>query len=379
VQLTRPQLTLIPDEISEAVPVCDSVDVPLTLQNDGGITLDWQAVEQADNPGGGWRYSDSNAPGGAAYDWIDISGVGTEVGFSGDDESVNNLPIGFAFLFYGNAYTTFNLSANGYLSFTSTEEGQASWSNRALPNDTRPENMIAPWWDDQSPQDAGAVYRYSGGDSLIISYIDVPSYSGGGEYTYQMILLSSGKIVFQYQDMGTNRLDEATIGVQNADQTEGLTINYNELYVEDLMAISLCPGDAVEIIPASGSLAPTNSQQVIARLHSCCLPTDLFETVVEFSSTDPEVDWLVEMPVTLDVGGLVNPVAVNDLTITPEGAGVRLNWSPTAGAAEYEIWSGVTPDVVPATGSYVGTTSETTWPISSLSSEIEFYIVVALH
>src|SRR5262249_40922904 len=50
----------------------------------------------------GYRWRDSDEPGGPVFDWVDITGIGTPITFtSGDDATTTGIPIGFNFPFYG--------------------------------------------------------------------------------------------------------------------------------------------------------------------------------------------------------------------------------------------------------------------------------------
>ena len=74
----------------------------------------------------------------------------------------------------------------------------------------------------------------------MVSYVEVPRYGSGGHYTFQVILRADGSITYQYQSM-LARLEEATVGIQNADGTQGLTVAHNEPYVHDRLAVLISP------------------------------------------------------------------------------------------------------------------------------------------
>jgi hypothetical protein len=146
----------------------------------------------------GYTWIDSNEGGGPSYNWKDISSIGTPFTGLGDDTNVGTFLIGFGFDFYGITYSSFRFCTNGFISFTSTA---TAYSNGSLPTSgAEPLNIIAPFWDDLNFNDGGDAYYYSNGlDSLIISYVNVAHYySGGpGPYTFQVILLGNGKIIYQ--------------------------------------------------------------------------------------------------------------------------------------------------------------------------------------
>ncbi len=167
----------------------------------------------------GYRWKDSDAPGGPAFDWIDISTTGTVAIASGDDTNIGPFPIGFTFKYYGTDFTTFRVCANGFLSFTATT---GPYNNLALPSTTAPFNLLAPFWDDLNVTGGAAkvLYQVVGG-ALVVEWFQVPHYDSGGTnpggpYTFEIILYPNGKIVYQYLTLGTTRLNECTVGIQNA-------------------------------------------------------------------------------------------------------------------------------------------------------------------
>jgi hypothetical protein len=380
VQLNRtpaPEIAASPESINEPIDICSELDIPMTIHNSGTASLSWSGQEADDATWQNKTLLDSRT-GGLAYNWRDISVSGTLVSFTSDDQNLGPYPIGFTFPFYGQSFTTYRISANGWISFTSSENQEPSWTNSALPNTARPENMIAAWWDDLSPQRTGtSIRRYtSGDDSLFISFEHVQSYQDNGLYNFQFILTSAGEILFQYADMGTNRLTSATIGMQNSDRTQGMTIAFNQTFIENNMALKICDGNVIELSPASGVIAASGSQIITAHLNSCCLPEGIYETSLQFSSNDPFNPLLV-IPVTMDVGERIEPEAVADLRVAPEGEGVRLNWSAAANAEAYEVWRGSTPDFNTGTGSHLTDVTETTYLDNAAANEIGFYFVIS--
>ncbi len=378
------EISVDPDTISSAINECDSLDLLFTVTNSGPIALNWSAQEayfsnigMGSAVGAGWRFLDSDHPGGPVYQWRDISSVGQALTFTGDDQNLGPYSIGFSFPYYGSNFTTLRVAANGWISFTSSATGQPSYSNQNLPFSTSPENLLAPWWDDLSPQRTGTAIRlYSNNtDSCIISFTNVQSYSGGGVYNFQCILQSSGKVTYQYANMGTARLNSATIGLQNSDRTKGTTVVYNALYIHNSMAISFCPRSGIELIPASGSVAAQSSQQVVARLHSCCLPDSISASTLVITSNDP-LHGVLNIPVTLNVGA-APPEAVNDLTIQPQGTSILLSWSATQNATGYNIYRSDTYPVTLIPGNLLMSTSATSYLDASPPGLKEFYVIVA--
>ncbi|HIN26544.1 MAG TPA: LamG domain-containing protein, partial [Candidatus Marinimicrobia bacterium] len=182
-----------------------------TYSNDGTIS---GATWSTDTPGSSsstttpdYKWFSSDSTGGPVYSWEDITSTGTLISMSGDDNNTGPHPIGFSFPFYGTEYTTFRISTNGWISFTSTS---SQFNNEQLPAMNSPEAMLAPFWDDLNFQSDKAYY-YSDGSQLVVTFNDVPrlGQESTSSYTFQVILKATGEIVYQYNTM-TGPLNGAT-------------------------------------------------------------------------------------------------------------------------------------------------------------------------
>lgn len=177
-----------------------------------------------------------------AYAWNDITG-GTRHALM-DDSSVT-IPIGFAFEFFGNTYANVIISSNGFLTFSSI--GSEVYVNTSIPSTSVPNNFVASFWDDLNPGAGGAVYSLLEGEApnrrLTIAWVDVPHYSVGGAVSFEAILLEgSNEIIVQYRDVifGASNYDaggNATVGVENADGTDGMQYLYNQPLLADATAL----------------------------------------------------------------------------------------------------------------------------------------------
>jgi hypothetical protein len=102
------------------------------------------------------------------FNWVDISASGSMV-LLGDDDYGGPFPIGFNFEYYGNTYTNFFISSNGFISFGT---GISALSNQCpLPDGGSPDNLIAMMWDDLDPGDTSDPIFYE-------SYTTCPIGSG---------------------------------------------------------------------------------------------------------------------------------------------------------------------------------------------------------
>jgi len=256
--------------------------------------------------GYGYTWTDSDEPGGPTYNWIDITGDGSLIEGLGDDVNLGPFPIGFDFDFYGDIYSSFRVCSNGFISFTSTSD---NYANFGLPTSgEEPLNMIAPLWDDLDIEDGGEVYYYSSGDSLIVSYINLPHHDGGGPtgpYTFQVILLAqsglaNGDIVFQYQDINSPA-QSATVGIQNADGSIGLQVVFNAAYLHDELALLIDrPINWLTADPPSGTVEPDQSLEATITFDAAELEEGTYTGSLLLESNDP-TNPSVTIPVTFEV------------------------------------------------------------------------------
>lgn len=381
----RAEISLLPNSVAQGMEACDTYEMNLTIQNPGELQLNWSAQEAAfatTNYGagdGGPRWIDSREAGGPVYAWKDISGTGTQVTFASDDQNLGPYAIGFSFPFYGTNFTQVRISANGWVSFTSAATGATSYTNTSLPNNTAPENLLACWWDDQSPQRAGTnVRRWTNNvDSFVVSFENIQSYQNNGLYNYEIILTADGGITYQYGSMGTNRLNSASIGLQNSTRTNGLTIVYNDgNYIADNMAVKFCPSPAVQVNPVSGIIAAGGQQVVTLQLSSCCLPDGPTLSNLRFTSNAAATP-VVDLPVTIDSGVQPNPIPVSDLTILVVEGGAQLNWSAAANTDFYSVWSSTTWPPTTSNATQLGTTVATSYNVTTNLGGPEYFFVLS--
>ena len=265
----------------------------------------------------GYEWIDSNEPGGPAFSWVDISGDGTEVSLSDDDGTT--VPLPFTFEFYGEPKTEISISSNGYLTFGSDA---SSLGNSELPNPESPNDLIAMYWDDLDPGDSqgggGSIYYYydETNDRFIVQYEAVPHFpDGNGETsTFQAILNADGSIKLQYLDMTDDEgtPNSHTIGIENADGSDGLQVAFNTPYMENELAIEIAatPDFIANVEPASGTLGSGESQDATVTFNSDSIEPGTYEDDLALASNDPSSLNNV-IPATLTVSAGPPAIALN--------------------------------------------------------------------
>ncbi|HET9251537.1 MAG TPA: DUF4350 domain-containing protein, partial [Candidatus Eisenbacteria bacterium] len=233
----------------------------------------------------GHQWIDSDETGGPQFQWIDISNVGTPVAITGDDGISTFVPIGFLFPFYDNLYAHVRVSTNGFLSFSS---GSAEYTNQFLPSPTAPENMVAPFWDDLAFTAASTAHAWSDGHRFIVQWSNVSRFGGGGPYTFQAILHAEGTIVYQYLFVGSPSAS-ATVGIQNATRSDGLTIAFNTAYLRSELAVRIQASPTwLTVTPTSGRVEPGQSMPLTVRFDATGLPGGQYDAAVRLTSNDPD-------------------------------------------------------------------------------------------
>ena len=189
--------------------------------------------------GFGYVYTDSKAPApSVAFTWTDISATGTDTFCSGDDDWAGPFPIGFDFQFYGNRYSMFNVTTNGYIMFGgySTDYG-----NDPMPSSNTPSNIIAAYWDDLYADSGEITYQTIGAApyrQLVVEFYTVTRLGNSNQMTFEIMLNETmGDIWVNYLTMSTMTGNSASEGIENSDGTIGLQYGYNTAVLQDSLSI----------------------------------------------------------------------------------------------------------------------------------------------
>jgi hypothetical protein len=312
--------------MTEATAVFSTINVKQTfsqeqikeiLSQPKGAADVYKGEDVTDAAGGpdafGYVWIDSDEPGGPSFNWVDISGTGTPVttwtSGTGDDGSVIvTLPV--AIPYYGSNYSQLKICTNGWVSFDVASTSNA-YLNTPVPDAAEPKNTLFGFWDDLDVRTSGNIYYYNdvANSRFIVEYKDVPHYSTGELYTFEIILYYDGRIYYQYLNMNT-LLNSCTIGNENSTGTDGLQVVYNANYLHNNLAIKIEKGGLpwVDENPTSGSVSVSGNQNVDVKFRSTGLSAGTYTGKLKISSNDP-VNPNKEVNLRLNVG-LAVPSAI---------------------------------------------------------------------
>jgi hypothetical protein len=280
--------------------------------------------------GGGYRWIDSDEPGGPSFNWFEISGIGTQIttwtNGTGDDGSVN-LTLPFSFTYYGQNYSQLKVCTNGWQSFDVVSTSTA-YSNTNIPNTALPNNALFAFWDDLDVRTTGGIYYYydAPNNRYIVEYKDVPHFSSGGVYTFQTMIYSDGRVYYQYLNMLTS-LNSASIGTEDQTGVNGLQVVFNNNYVHNNLAIKVEKGLAwVDESPTAGTINPSLNQNVTVTFNSTGLAIGTYTGYVKVNSNDPATpvkNVLVKLNVTGSVPATITMIPQGFLNVGPNNMNMR--------------------------------------------------------
>ncbi|HTW92953.1 MAG TPA: nidogen-like domain-containing protein [bacterium] len=255
---------------------------------------------------GGYRWIDSDTTGGPTFNWVDITGSGTRIPLA-DDDNQGPFALGFSLNFYGTSRDSIRVCSNGWLSFISQSH---QFHPEPIPDTRDPNSLIAPLWADLDPSQGGSVYYLAdtAHGRFIVSWMDVPSHGSGGSdsFTFQVVLDTSGGIVFQYLRLpaplrlGT---DSCSVGIENDSGQVGLEYLYNDSPAENELHDSLavrfyrlhldaCP---VAVLRPVGSVLAADSIRPLVDVRNTGLDSATFPAILKIGGGYQE---------TLTVSGL---------------------------------------------------------------------------
>ncbi len=211
-----------------------------------------------------YDYTDSCYASRPDYDWVELRGLGTELGLGGDETRSLALPAGFGtWQYYGREFDSISICSNGWVAPGATS--RVDFVNVQLPYEGSPPNIVAVCWDDLDLADYGAVWYWhdTTGHRFIVEFDSVPYFGHPADWETAQFQLADRTVGTPTGDNSmtvhfktANYFHLSTVGLQDATGTVGLTHCCNDWY--PAVSAPLRPGRAVrfETAAQSGVAAP---------------------------------------------------------------------------------------------------------------------------
>ncbi|MEZ4719468.1 MAG: kelch repeat-containing protein [Caldilineaceae bacterium] len=222
-------MTLVPGTLSASTGQAAYDEATHTISWDGEIVSPSSTYVRAR---GKFTWGDSDGQGDipdVAYDWEDITGTGSYAG-SGDDYVICDLPVDFAFPFYGERYDRFCVSTNGWLNFGgATSSALSNVCPITAPTSGTP--RIAAAWDDLVVY--GGIYYQTLGSApdrrLVVTWQDVVPFASYAfeTSTFQLVLHENGDVDFNVRYAGEITGYSSTTGIEGTGDIPGVTYACN--------------------------------------------------------------------------------------------------------------------------------------------------------
>ena len=153
-----------------------------------------------------------------------VSRVDRPVGLNGTkitlgDDDTREVPLPFAFPFFGRAYDKAFINSDGNLTFG---VGDNASSSRTLGRMVSGPPRVAPLLADLDPSSSGVVSTTSSASAFTVKWTDVPQFEVGDKNTFEVTLFSDGRISFAYDAALTPALEGGAVGISAGGGVEGL-------------------------------------------------------------------------------------------------------------------------------------------------------------
>ncbi|HDQ99726.1 MAG TPA: hypothetical protein ENN51_05535 [candidate division WOR-3 bacterium] len=188
----------------------------------------------------------------AEYDWVDLRGLGAELGLGSDETVVLPLPAGFgAWRFYGRDYDSLSVCSNGFIAAGSSD--RVDFVNVQLPYQRAPGNIVAAVWGRLDASAGGSIrfHHDTVGRCVIVEY-DSIRYLGESAFEQVQVQVydrsvptPTGDNRIEIHFKTVNHFERVTVGLQNHDGSAGLTHYWNRW--RPRTAAPLVPGQALAI------------------------------------------------------------------------------------------------------------------------------------
>ncbi|HEX6968954.1 MAG TPA: S8 family serine peptidase [Micromonosporaceae bacterium] len=211
-------------EVTHPYRCADSVTRTVTVAAD--TTLDIALPDRTDGFGYACQASDGAFVGGTE-----------RFNLTGDDQAAD-ITLPFKVPLYGKAYRTGWISTNGVFGFGTRSTSRL---NRALPYTTLPNLALFAFWDDLVVDAQSGIYTATVGArphrTFVVEWRNVTHFSDRNQrLTFSAAISEDGTITYRYHDITGDtyaRGSSATIGLENADGTDGFEYSLDSVAVAD--------------------------------------------------------------------------------------------------------------------------------------------------
>ena len=302
------EVAAYPPALGARMPRLQTETKALFLNNATGQDIQYSLV-LSDHLTTNYTFDDSEA-GNIPFVWDDISApINRLDGVSQTDDGSQQVAFGpFRFPFYGQSYSEIYVNSNGNITFG---EEYSGYGNAALPGSSAPPLVVAPLWDDLNPEDGGSIYFKEEADRVIVQYQDVRRYEGDGSYTFQVILFANGTIEFRYLSL-SGQTDTCTVGIQNAEGTEGIQLAFDHPYLEENMAVRISPPGSLLMgaEPQSGTVSANSVARVDVLFRSLSLPPGIYNAAIHISHNGAGATTQI-VPLALEVENVPSSISLS--------------------------------------------------------------------
>ncbi len=201
-----------------------------------------------------------------AYRYVDVSGVGTNLGLNDPGEESPNSPtysvlrnLPFPFALYGRTYNQITICSNGWAAF-GDQHDMDQFRNYSIPGEQAPDAMLAPFWDDLKTNGSGHgvwIYYEADTNAYVIQWKARDAGDTHDEF-FEILLLDpahyptrdgNGIVLFQYDNITdvpglNNDVRYSTVGIEAPGCTVGLEYRFNNQAQPG--AATLASGRAIE-------------------------------------------------------------------------------------------------------------------------------------
>ena len=199
----------------------------------------------------GYRFVDSDEPGGPEFEWIDISATGLPgpSGYSG--RTTVSLPMNFEW--YGTNYNQITICTNGWVCFGSTTSSSSSVDT--IPSTSLPQNVMALNFVYLYCNTVSSSIKYQdmGDGTFVVSYMDVYESSYPSNLFSMQVVLDFNRQSVRYNYLKTSTLTSSYrygyIGIEDNTGSIGLCygkVTYSATSLHDSLSIIFRPNLVVE-------------------------------------------------------------------------------------------------------------------------------------